>query len=180
MNRLDLFFPGMASLPNLHPLFVHFPIAFFFGALVMEGVAIFYDEKCHLVASWMLYLGAVSAVMALATGFIAESSLAVADPRGHDSPGHDYIHIHRAWMVASTLLGVLTAGYLFWINYKKMWATHYFRLLIGLMLLSLVVSMGADRGGRLVFEFGTGVKPSLLKDTDHNDLHDNGDKDDHH
>lgn len=171
---VDILFPGIGALQNLHPLFVHFPIAFFTGALLMEGIAIVYDEKCHLVATWMLYLAALTAVVTLITGFIAEYSLAAADPMGHHSPAHDPIHVHRNWMVTATFFGLSMAGYFFWINHKKRWATHYWRLFLGLILLVLVVSMGADRGARLVYEFGSGINPNLLKEAPHEE-HPEGD-----
>ncbi len=162
-----MLFPGLAALSNLHPLFVHFPIAFFLGALMMEGIAIFRGERFHLAATWMCYFGAVTAIITVLTGFIAEYSLAATDPRGHDSPAHNHIHIHRNFMIASTLLGVFLALYLFWINYKEKWVLHRIRFFIGLVFLSLLISLGADRGARLVYEFGAGVNPKVLKEIPH-------------
>lgn len=167
---MDLLFPGMAILKNnVHPLMIHFPIAFFLGALAMEGMAVVRDEKFHFVATWMLYLGTLSALIALPTGFIAADMIAATDPRGHDAPGHDFIHVHRDWMVATTLFGTVLSVYLFWINASKRWISQRWGLLLGLGVLSLLVAMGADRGGRLVFEFGTGVNPDLMKEVPHDE-----------
>ncbi|WDT73508.1 MAG: hypothetical protein MPW17_23090 (plasmid) [Candidatus Manganitrophus sp.] len=117
---METLLPGMAALQNnIHPLLIHFPIAFFLGALAMEGLAVLRDEKFHFAATWMLYLGTLSALVALPTGFIAANIAAATDPRGHDAPGHDYIHIHRNWMVATTAVGILLTGYLLWINQKR-------------------------------------------------------------
>ncbi|MCG3117858.1 MAG: DUF2231 domain-containing protein [Candidatus Manganitrophus sp. SA1] len=173
---METLLPGMAALQkNIHPLLIHFPIAFFLGALAMEGLAVLRDEKFHFAATWMLYLGTLSALVALPTGFIAANIVAATDPRGHDAPGHDYIHIHRNWMVVTTAVGILLTGYLFWINQKKNWASQRWRLLLGLAVLSALVALGADRGGRLVFEFGTGVNPAVLKsaaeESNHGDNH---------
>lgn len=63
--------PGLSAFQNIHPIFVHFPIAFFLGTLAMEVVAIFRHEKFHLVVTWMLFLGTLSAIMTLPTGFYA-------------------------------------------------------------------------------------------------------------
>ena len=163
---METLLPGMASLrENIHPLLIHFPIAFFVGALVMEVLAVLRDEKFHFAATWMLYLGTLSALIALPTGFLAANMVAATDPRGHDAPGHDYIHIHRNWMVATTLLGIVLSISLFRINQKGRWASQRWRLLFGLVVLSALVALGADRGGRLVFEFGVGINPDVLKES---------------
>ena len=165
---METLFPGMAALQNnIHPLLVHFPIAFFIGALMLEGMAVFYSEKFHFAATWMLYLGTLSALVTLPTGFIAADIIAATDPRGHSAPGHDYIHVHRNWMVTTTLVGALLSVYLIWINQREAWSAHRWRFLFGLVVLSLLVSMGADRGGRLVYEFGTGVNPKVLQEGVH-------------
>ncbi|MBI3803539.1 MAG: DUF2231 domain-containing protein [Nitrospirae bacterium] len=169
---METLLPGMATLRgNIHPLLIHFPIAFFVGALAMEVLAVLRDEKFHFAATWMLYLGTLSALIALPTGFIAANIVAATDPRGHDAPGHDFIHIHRNWMVASTAVGILLTGYLLWINKKKNWVSHRWRLLLGLAVLSALVALGADRGGRLVFESGTGINPEVLKSATEKSTH---------
>lgn len=161
---MEILFPGLSALQNVHPMLVHFPIAFFLGALAMEGMAVFRDEKFHFIATWMLYLGALSAVVTLFSGFIAGGQAASLDPRGHHAPGHEFIHIHRNWMTVTTLWGLLLSTYLFWINKKVKWKSQRWGLLIGLILLAALVSLGADRGGRLVFEFGVGVNPERIKE----------------
>ncbi|MCG3112556.1 MAG: hypothetical protein MCM46_12145 [Candidatus Manganitrophus sp. SB1] len=160
---IESLLPGMTILKNnLHPLMIHFPIAFFVGALAMEAMAVFRDEKFHFAATWMLYLGTISALIALPTGFIAGELAAQNDPRGHSAPGHELIHVHRDWMVATTGVGILLTIYLFWINGWGKWRSQRWAFLFGLMILSALVAMGADRGGRLVFEFGTGINPEVL------------------
>jgi uncharacterized membrane protein len=165
---METLFPGMVALKNnVHPLLVHFPIAFFIGALMMEGLAVLYNEKFHFAATWMLYLGTLAALVTLPTGFIAADIIAATDPRGHNAPGHDFIHVHRNWMVATTLVGALLSVYLVWMNQKGRWNSHRWGFLFGLIFLALLVAMGADRGGRLVYEFGTGVNPEVIKETTH-------------
>ncbi|MBI3621106.1 MAG: hypothetical protein HY208_02825, partial [Nitrospirae bacterium] len=75
---MEQILPGLAALQNIHPLFVHFPIAFFWGALAMEGAAILVHERFHFAATWMLYLGALSALVTAATGFHAMNQIAAA------------------------------------------------------------------------------------------------------
>ncbi len=155
--------PGISALQNIHPMFVHFPIAFFLGALAMEGLALFWREKYHDVSCRMLYLGTLMAVVTLPTGFLAMNNVAAADPRGHDAPGHDFIHIHGNWMVSVTLVSILLSAYLFWVDKKRKQGGYRLGFFLGLLLLSLLLTLGADRGARLVYEFGTGVNPQVLK-----------------
>jgi len=84
---VETLLPGLAALHNVHPMFVHFPIAFFLGALAMELVAIWVHERFHFVATWMLYLAALSAVVTATTGFLAMNQIAAASG-GHAAPGH--------------------------------------------------------------------------------------------
>jgi uncharacterized membrane protein len=164
MGMMQTLLPGLTAIQNIHPMFVHFPIAFFMGALLMESVAILVHERFHFVATWMLYLATLSAVVTAAIGFLAMNQIAAASG-GHDAPGHEFIHIHRNWMVSVTTIGVLLSIYLFWINKKKKWLSQRWGLLLGLMILSALVTLGTDRGARLVFEFGIGVSPNVLKET---------------
>ncbi len=159
---IEQLFPGMASLQNMHPLYVHFPIAFFIGAALMETVAVFYQERFHFIATWLLYMGVFAAVITLGSGFGAAGQVAAHDPLGHDSPAHDFIHVHRNWMLLSTLFSMLLAVYFLWANRRKKWANHRWGLLLGSFILAFLISLGADRGGRLVFEFGTGVNPEII------------------
>ena len=48
--------PGLTSIQNIYPMFVHFPIALFLGTLVMESVAILVHERFHFVATCRLFL----------------------------------------------------------------------------------------------------------------------------
>jgi uncharacterized membrane protein len=161
---IEVLFPGLAALQNIHPVFVHFPIAFFTGALAMEALAVLRDERFHPVATWLLYLGALSAVVTVLTGADAANRLAAAEALGHNAPGHEQIHVHRNWMVGATVMSVALALYLGWVNRTARWAAHRWGVLLGLALLSVVVSLGADRGARLVYEFGVGVNPQLFRE----------------
>jgi uncharacterized membrane protein len=90
--------------PNLHPLIIHFTIAFLITGPVLLLVASFADEKANwresirTVGDWMLALGLVSAVAALAAGFQAYY------PVNHDGPSHLAMTDHRNWAVATASL----------------------------------------------------------------------------
>lgn len=169
---METLLPGVSSIQNIHPMFVHFPIAFFLGALAMEGLALFWREKYHDVSSRMLYLGTIMAVVTLPTGFLAMNNIAAVDPRGHNAPGHDFIHIHGNWMVSVTLAGILLSGYLYWVDKKQRHGGFRQGFFLGLLVLCFLLTLGADRGARLVYEFGTGINPKVIKEiTEENQHH---------
>jgi uncharacterized membrane protein len=79
MNR---FLPGVSHLQNLHPLFVHFPIAFLYGAALLyllASIKIRASEPLKWSAFWMLMLGALGVAASVATGLYAEPGVMVAD-----------------------------------------------------------------------------------------------------
>ncbi len=143
--------PGLQNLQNVHPLFVHFPIALILVTLFFEGLWwLTKKEQFRVFATYLLYLATVSAVATVITGFLASDSL------GHDSPGHEFVHEHRNIMLLmSVLLTATTATVLFVRSVRE---GGWRRLLI--LPLAIVCGMlvyGADKGGRLVFEYGMGV-----------------------
>lgn len=158
---IDTMLPGLSAMANIHPMLVHFPIAFFLGALALEGLAVFRHERFHVAATWMLFLGTLSALVTVPTGFAAMNSVAAAESVG---PGHDYIHVHRNWMVAVTVLGACLSAYVFRITRRGTWVSHRWALFSGLVLLGALVILGADRGARLVFEFGVGVNSEVIRE----------------
>ena len=163
MNLIETLFPGLAGLSNIHPLFVHFPIAFWLGALLLEGLAVTRDERLHSTAAWFLHLGTLTALVTVPTGFAAEHAAALADPLGHHGPAHQPIHVHRTWMLVTTGVGFCVSAYFVWVDRRLKWPFHRWGLLAATTLLAALVAMGADRGAQLVYEFGIGVRPALLK-----------------
>ncbi len=98
-----------------------------------------------------IYLSAISAVAAVITGYIASDSL------GHDAPGHDLVHEHRDVMI--WMSGLLLATSLLVLFIRSFREGKVCRLVIvPLLITSVLLIYGADRGGRLVFEYGTGVR----------------------
>lgn len=163
--------PGLSSVNNIHPLFVHFPIALLPTALFVELIALWrQDPFLHRMARGLVYLGAVAAVVTAVTGEMAMDRL------GHDVPGHDLVHIHRNFMLASTASAVLLAVFLFVTRER----TGSFALAgaVWLALLVAVLLLGADRGGRLVFKHGMGVHfaPATASPDEHRGHHAHGEQ----
>jgi len=146
--------PALFDAVTIHPLFVHFPIAFWIAALGFWAVSLFRSDKDFWrMGRWLLNLGTGCALLAGLTGYLEAGQL------GHDSPGHALVHVHRNWMIGTTILALICTGLAFlwrgsnsrkhrWIQVALMLGTVF-----GLVL-------GADRGASLVYTFGVGVQDS--------------------
>ena len=156
--------PGLSSAPNVHPMLVHFPVALLPLALAVALLTLWRrDAFLHQMARSLVYVGTLSAIVAVATGYLGTWSM------GHDAPGHDLIHIHRNWMVATTILAVALSGFLFFTSRRP----KAFTLagIIGLALVVVILMLGADRGALLVFKYGIGTAMQQVSDSHEEDEH---------
>ena len=145
-------FGALLSEHPLHPMFVHFPIALFPTALLFQFLAAWrHKARFGEVAKWLLYLGTVGAIVAVATGFLEASEL------GHDSPGHEFVHVHRDFMVVTTVLAILVSTAC-WLVGKRRSARLQWGLTAAMVALVVVLAVGAEKGGSLVYQYGTGVR----------------------
>lgn len=143
--------PGLSSLPNLHPLFVHLPVALWPTALLL-AVAGFSTRRGDpfALARWFVFLALVTTVVAMVTGLFAEADLGISFAH------HAEVRAHRNWMLAATIGGILTAGAVGLESRVRRISTR------GLLLVLLVVTtglilIGSDRGVLLVYGRGAGV-----------------------
>lgn len=147
---MQAIFPGLKAMLNHHPVFVHFPIVLWLAALLFILLAVWRSsDEMHRAGTYLLYLGTLSGIITLMTGFYAEESV----PPG---PASDVVEIHQALMVTS--LSIAGGLCLFAFFARKRFTPGLRKLLLlGLIILAGVVSVGADRGGQLVFQYGAGV-----------------------
>lgn len=162
---LEEIFPGLAHAPNVHPLFVHFPIALWLVAALFCVIgALRQREDLFAVGRWLLYLGALGAAVAVGTGLWA------ADTMGHDSPGHELVHVHRDLMLAASGIG-LTATIAAWALRRR----QSIGVRWGITALALatvgVLTIGADRGAGLVFQYGIGTAAQAPPPVEDGDSH---------
>ena len=141
--------------PNLHPLVIHFPIVLVMTAAVVDLVDVVFDRLSWLrAATTTLYVaGAVSTVVAFLTGVQAGSTVLV--------PGQAYpvLIAHRQWALATMVCCIVMAVLrlvMLWGDGARSRPRRVLLLAIGLGLLVLI-QQTAERGARLVYEFGTGV-----------------------
>ena len=141
--------------PNLHPLVIHFPIVLVMTAVVVDLVDVVFERSAWLrTATTTLYVaGAVSTVVAFLTGVRAGSTVLV--------PGMAYpvLVAHRQWALATMACCIVVAVLRLAMLRGDVARRRPRRvLLLGIGLVTLVlIQQTAERGARLVYEFGTGV-----------------------
>lgn len=160
--------PGLSAIPNIHPLTVHFPIALLMAALGLQAAALIGNRDAWAGhARACLYLGTLGALAAAGTGWLA------ADGLGHDSPGHEFVHVHRNFMAVSTLLALGTSMASWHLAARAPQRDR--AVLLGLVCTCAVLTLGADRGANLVFRYGVGVSstspPAAAHEDGHTDEH---------
>ena len=87
--------PGIQHLQNIHPLVVHFPIAFLSGSALFYLLALLTQEGDHgNTAFSLLIVGTLGAAAAVGTGIYAEPSVILAPSvRGHLLEKHEDLMI---------------------------------------------------------------------------------------
>jgi uncharacterized membrane protein len=142
--------PGAQHLQNLHPLVIHFPIAFLMGAALLYVAAwLLKNERFAHSAFVVLVLGALSLAAAVATGLYAEQGVMV-----HLSVRTQLLAPHkRLMLVTSGLCAVLTIWAMLARPFPK--KGRWLFLLLVLAMIG-VMTAGADFGGRMVYDYNAG------------------------
>jgi uncharacterized membrane protein len=147
---LDRLLPGVSHLQNLHPLFVHFPIAFLVGAAVFYIVAwIAGKDRLAVIAFAMLLAGTASGAAAIATGLYAQGGVMVAR-----SVRSALLEEHETLMLTT---GGLALALSVWAVVQRPFPRRARPLFVLLLLILLGVMLkGADDGGRMVYDYNAG------------------------
>jgi uncharacterized membrane protein len=150
-TRMHALLPGLKSALNYHPLFVHFPIALWLAALLFELLSFVggKGEEMHRVASWLLYLGTLAGVVTVLTGLAAEDSVPLGPARG-------VMEFHEEMMLTTFALAVALSGFAYFFQHR--FTKKLRRLfLVGLIVLGVLMTLGADRGAEMVYQYGVSV-----------------------
>lgn len=156
--------PGLSAMANMHPLFVHFPIALLLAFFAVDMLATLAKKtQWRYVAGWMLYIGTIAAAFTVLAGFIAADSVAHGDNVHAIMERHEHFGI--AVLVLASLLSLwrISAGLL------KGAANSLFLMLSA--LLCLLLSLGADLGGLMVYKYGVAVEAAAAHDMEHHHEH---------
>jgi uncharacterized membrane protein len=144
--------PGMASLENIHPLLVHFPIALFSSFVLIDLLgSIFRKQNWRETAGWFLYLGTLLTAATVAAG------LSAADTVAHSDNVHGIMERHKflaiSVLTTSSVLSlwrILARGA---INGGANVLYVIFSIILGVL-----VTLTADLGGLMVYEYGVAVE----------------------
>ncbi len=142
--------PGAQHLQNIHPLVIHFPIAFLMGAALFYFLAwVFKKEHLAVTAFSLLILGALSIAVATAAGLYAEQGVML-----HLSVREKLLLPHKYFMIATSgLCFILTV----WALIQRPFPVKG-RIVFLILFLLMVATMtfGADFGGRMVYDYNAG------------------------
>src|SRR5262249_57386528 len=142
--------PGAQHLQNIHPLVVHFPLAFLVGAAVLYGLGWITEvDPLATTGFWLLLLGTVGAGAAVATGLHAEEGVMI-DPAVRDA----LLEPHEQLMITTLGLSVVLTVWGFIARPLPARGRTVFLLLF--LVLLAVMSRGADFGGRVVLDHNAG------------------------
>lgn len=145
------FLPGVAAMSNMHPLFVHLPIALLFGFVIAESLAwISGRQSLVCAASWMLYFGTVGAAATVATGLLAAESVE------HDEVVHLLMERHEAFGIAVLGLAALLSVWRLLVGGSVRGFPRALHLAVGFVMVGLMTA-GADLGGLMVYGHATAV-----------------------
>jgi len=141
-------------IPNWHPIFVHFPIAFVTAAVFFVALGIFFKAKpwsqqCLIFGHWMLWAAAIFACIAAVFGWFAYNSV------DHDEAGHLAMTIHAYWALGA--LGALVLLAAMDLRIQRSVGMPAYGFLTLLVVVWVLVMSTAWHGGEVVFRHGLGV-----------------------
>ena len=151
---------GLEDVINVHPLFVHFPVALILTSIAFYFLgSIFRKDELFVAGKWVLYFGTLAAAITVWTGLQAEKTVP------HGGGTHDMMIAHQYFgFVVLGLSLILSLSVFFSKTHIPLRGRIFF--LIGLVLIGLILIQGADLGGRLVFLNGVGVgRKGMLEET---------------
>ncbi|CAG1772101.1 hypothetical protein BAC2_02168 [uncultured bacterium] len=153
-------FQGIYEMPNIHPLIVHFPIALLTSFLLMELLSVVTGkESFRAAATWMLYLGTIGALAAVSAGLWAAATVE------HSDEAHKVLLRHRDLGITVLALSVILSAWRIYSKGSFSRKRQVLHLAIAFIMV-LIMALGADKGGLMVYKYGVGVKAARSVETE--------------
>jgi uncharacterized membrane protein len=143
-------FRGFQGLQNLHPLLVHYPIAFLTASVPIYFLAwILLSEPLELIGMWLLGLGTLGAAAAVCTGLWGSEGVMIAPSV------REHILVYHEWsMLMVLVMSIILAVWA--LLARPMPRKGRTCFMLGLVLMAAVLAKGADYGGWMVFGYNAG------------------------
>jgi uncharacterized membrane protein len=151
---------------EIHPILIHFPIAFLLGAVILSAYA-WYRSRLELekVATGLFIAGIATGLLAGAAGLLAFFTV----PDAHTELAHRLMYWHLGIILGSLLLFIVVA----WVRWRSWDALPGVGTQRLMWLATALLLVGAAIGGHIVYHGGTGIEKDLLKSGLHEDHHGN-------
>ncbi|MCK9608105.1 MAG: DUF2231 domain-containing protein [Methylomonas sp.] len=145
--------PGVSALENLHPMFVHFPIALLPLFFLLDVIGTLANKPdWQRVAGWFLYIGALFAGFTVAAGLIAAGEVA------HGGDVHEIMENHEHLGISVFALATILAVWR-WAAKGRVSGPANTLYLICAAILAVLLLLTADFGGLMVYKYGVAVEP---------------------
>ena len=150
--------PGLQHLQNIHPLVVHFPVAFLAGAALLYVFAwLAGRESWAWTGLWLLALGTLSAAVAVGTGLYAEPGVMVArSVRVALLAPHKRLMLGTLGLSAAFMPVVMLVPLVHVAHLAAAAAARDQLQLDRVLVVVAGVSKGADYGARMVYDYNAG------------------------
>ena len=147
-------FSGLKEVFNVHPAFVHFPLALFPSALLLYGLGIVLKRPSWTMAGRAcLYLGAAGTVITIWTSWQAQTTFP------HNERIHHMMMTHLRIGLAIGALAAVLVLWSFWHRAQQPRSTYAFLAILAFM--TYAVLQNGDLGSRMVYIEGAAVKPAV-------------------
>jgi len=130
----------------LHPKLVHFPIALIISAMGMQALGLFFKKDSWCKSAWIMFVLAVLSMPVVVLAGLWEAQ------RLHLH--HPVLDMHKRFAFSAMWLSIGVLPVLWFIRHKKGFQIVF---LIILIMVSMLLGLAAQQGGRMVYEYGVGV-----------------------
>ena len=153
--------PGISAMANIHPVVVHFPIALLVMFFIVDLVAsILQKDSWRQVATGMLYLGTIAAGVSVAVGLMAAGSVE------HGENVHLIMERHKLIGISILCLSLMLSIWRLLSGGAIKGVTNIIFLIFAVVL-NILIMLGADLGGLMVYKYGVAVEAVELTTMDY-------------